>query len=212
MNTRLFLAAGLLGLGITTYAVWSRAMRTPPTFDSFITSDLNDAGSPSDTLPHEVQARALASDLALDSVSLGEPALVRMIYGRTACATTKGNPRVVLPAAKRPLAGQPFSITFATHTLAGSTWPGELAVLVQSHRPATPIDFTAYGAPGCWLLVNLDASVYIPTTNGIGTWTWTPPAWASGVHLFMQLIVFSPEANRAGAVGSPGIELIVGQW
>ena len=212
MTTRHLLALGLIGVCVTTLAVWPRA-HTPAHFDSFITNDLESASPPhaQESLQATATTRAL-SDSPLD-VPLGEPAIVRLFYGRTACATTKGNPRIVLPRAKRPRAGQPFNITFATHTLTGSVWTGEIAVLVQSHRPlAQPIDFTPYGAPGCWLLVNLDASIYIPTTNGVGTWTWTPPVWASGVHLFMQLIVFAPAANRAGAVGSPGIEIIVGQW
>lgn len=190
----------------------------PVPFDPFFTADLDRAGGGIEGRD-SIRENIRVTDAPTADAQIGEPALARMFYGRTACTTAGGvNPMVYLPRARRPKVGQQFTVGFATR--AGGTGPDEVSLLVMSHRHAAPIDFTPYGAPGCWLLVNFDlfdtdpdsGVLLMPTQNGLAHWNWTPPSWATGVHLWMQFVVFAPGQNLAGAIGSPGLELVAGQW
>ena len=138
---------------------------------------------------------------------LPEPAIAREVYAPTACQARGGvNPMVFLPRAKRPIVGREFSVVFASRGVAPR--PNDLCVLVQSLRPAVPIDFSPYGFPGCWLLVNLDTTLVLPTEGGLATWRWTPTI--PGVHLWLQLLVFAPGENAGGIIASPAVEIITG--
>ena len=74
-----------------------------------------------------------------------------------------------------------------------------------------PIDFTPYGMPGCWALVNPDMVVSVPASGSTGMvmrergdgrilFRWTPDAGMQGQSMFLQLLVARPGQTPSGWV------------
>ena len=146
--------------------------------------------------------------------------VVRVIEAKTACQSVTGiNPMVWLPKYE-PKVGQPLRILWTTRAMA--PFPADMAWMIVSHRnnaPA-PVDFTPYGMPGCWLMVDLDISIALSTgTTGIFNrpagsgrinMEWVPPTHLAGQTVRMQMLVVAPGENRANLLSSPAIEIIFG--
>ena len=101
----------------------------------------------------------------------------------------------------------------------GDTAP---AWLVVGWDEYTPGDYTSWGMPGCWLLVEPKLVVYLPvgiddglvsrsaSSPGRMELRWTPPGTAAGNVLWFQLLVAAPTANPFGLVGGPALRVTVG--
>lgn len=158
--------------------------------------------------------RALGAALDLVPPTSG---LIRVVHGKTACRPTHGvNPLPVLPK-EAPRVGRLLAVTWSTRT--GGNPPAESCWLLTSFRPLNrPIDFSPYGMPGCWLLVNPDQIIAVPTTpgglivrdGGHVLLRWMPAASAAGIHFWLQLLVAAPGETPSGWLVAPAVEVLVG--
>lgn len=129
-----------------------------------------------------------------------------------------GGPLVWPDRSAPPTAGAPTRVQWTTTPSA--PYPQAPAVLLMSLGDVTPIPLGAAGLPGCALHVDTNPRNLFAFTPGTVPWLtqdggrvwlhWTPPASFAGVELNMQLVVYSPGANDAGWLTSPGLELWVG--
>lgn len=151
-----------------------------------------------------------------------EIAYVRVLHGRTACLPENGrggNPMVHVGGGK-PAAGQPFVVEWSTVACATpAPMPFRPAALLVGLTPAAaPLDLTPSGSPGCTLLVEPEFLLVPGTSAADVLWQqggtvrldWTPPAGLVGSTFFVQLIVLEADANAAGLLVSPGLEVHVG--
>lgn len=166
--------------------------------------------------------RALPLQLGEDSAR-GEVAVVRAISGRTACRSRTGSNPVVVPDGA-PRVGAEWRCRFLTSYVGDRNHerPAWDVWLVFSGRPSNPIDFSPFGMPGCWLLVEPENIVAVPRT-GIETpmlWRvpgtgetllrWTPPAGSQGQTWRWQMIVAAPGETPSGFLASSAIEVVIG--
>lgn len=155
----------------------------------------------------------------VDALPVAAP-WVRELHGPTACRTTDGVNPYVVPGLPGPVVGQPWECRFSTTACA--PYPASDAWLIVSTRPMpSPIDFTPYGMPGCWALVNPDMVVSVPASGSTGMvmrergdgrilFRWTPAQGMQGQSMFFQLLVARPGQTPSGWVASHGIEVLVG--
>ena len=167
------------------------------------------------SMRRQVLAEVARVDSLLPTV---EAALVRILEAPAACRSLGGvNPMPRMPDSL-PRAGSPFQVVWATRAGGVPIPPSAECWMITTYGPPRPVDFSHYGAPGCWLMVPLDQIVWVPTNPGGLLWRdgghiffeWTPPEWAIGTHLIMQLLVQSDGENRAGWLLSPAVEIVVG--
>lgn len=158
--------------------------------------------------------RSLAAGLDVAPRTSG---LARVVHGKTACKPRSGvNPLPVLPR-KPPRVGELLAVTWSTRT--GGAPPSAPCWLIASFvGEQRPIDFSAFGMPGCWLLVNPDQVLAVPTAaggmvvrdGGHVLLRWIPPQSAAGMHFYLQLLVAAPGENTAGWLVAPAVEIIIG--
>lgn len=158
---------------------------------------------------------------------LDEPGIigtVRALHGPTACSSLSPLPLIVLPVWQgAPQVGRLWTCEFVSSACPVPPEPDWLAWIVVSTREPdehVPLDFTRFGAPGCWLLINPDQLVSVPPgfesspgsmlTRALGrgavTFRWTPEPGMAGQRVWMQFLVASPR----GFLSSHAIELTVG--
>lgn len=146
--------------------------------------------------------------------------MARKIHGKTACRTVRGELPLITPRRVAPRVGQEWECLFTTTAIA--PYPDLPMWVIVSTRPmADPIDFTPFGMPGAWLLVNPDMIVAVPDgeepsmltrTPGTGRamLRWTPDPGMEGQRVFLQLLVSWPGQTPSGFVSSHGMEILVG--
>lgn len=119
---------------------------------------------------------------------------------------------IVVPPARRPIAGQPFVAEWQTEVVA-PVRPRVVSLLVSLRPLAAPV---ALGG-GCWLLVHPDHLI-VPQAgsllthnhaSGVMRLSWTPDASLVGQSFFAQALVLVPEAPLRHLL-SPLLELHVG--
>lgn len=179
------------------------------------------------TRPSVLLATPIRDGLKIETAPVGLAAAVlpvtvtgtiRFLLAPAACRPVHGvNPFPVLPR-EIPRVGREVAVTWATRACTLPPPPPAACWLVVSYRDPVPVDFSPFGAPGCWLMAALDQVVAVPTQTGSLVWRdggyvlfrWTPPAWAAGTRMILQLLVSAPGENAAGWLVSPAVELIVG--
>ena len=179
---------------------------------TFVTTSQEDWGS---AAPAAQELRSASIDDLPLIVQPQPDSLIRIVYARTSCLPAGGvNPCVYLPSSL-PRAGEHLGVTFSTRC--GGNAPEALCWMIQSFRPAMPIDFSWFGTPGCWLLVNLENVITVPTTPAVNMriggnvyHSWTPNVTHVGAHYWLQLIVLAPGENFAGLLASPAVEIVIG--
>ena len=145
----------------------------------------------------------------------------RVIH-KSACdsSLSMGNPLVWPDKSMPPTAGQPLRVQWTT-TPSAPFADVEPVYLLVSFGDVTPIELPAStGFAGCTLHVDPNprnlftfAPGSIPqlTQDGGRIWLhWTPPAAFAGHEMNMQLVTFARDANSAGWILSPGLELWIG--
>lgn len=141
---------------------------------------------------------------------------VNLIYGRTACAGYRGvNPIAILGKNSGPVVGLEWRCLFVTSACPIPSEPDWPAWIITSTRPLLqPIDWTPFGARGCWLLVSPDQIVIVPPvtsgmfirSRGQTTLVWTPSSGSVGMKHWFQFLTLSP----TGFLASQGVEVTVG--
>ena len=143
---------------------------------------------------------------------------VRLLPAPAACRPAHGvNPLPVLPR-EIPVVGREVAITWATRAGGIPQPPDVPCWLIASFSGPEPVDFSSFGAPGCWVLPKPEQVVAVPHAatgtvrqdGGHVLFRWTPPAWATGTQIMLQLVVAAPGENRVGLLVSPAVEIIVG--
>lgn len=146
---------------------------------------------------------------------------VRKLHGKTACRPAGGVNPYFYTQAKLPIAGTTYKVTWVT--TAAPPRPVSLAWIMFSTKPNNnPLDFTAMGAYGCWLLVNPDTIVqvnegmngpifYRERGSGLIDMQLRLTDAMIGQSLYFQLLVAAPEENRLGLLVSPGLQITVGR-
>lgn len=153
-----------------------------------------------------------------------EPGSYRIVWPPKLCQTLTGV-RVPLIACRgeSPTVGVPWSLDVWT-TSDPALSDANTIWLVISWRSMVPVDFTSWGAEGCFLLAPMDAVVEVqpgiqhPLISreaagqrpGRMTLTWTPQADAAGQLILFQPIVLSPGSNSLGLLTGPALEIVVG--
>lgn len=155
---------------------------------------------------------------------VGLPGAVRTLHGSTACSSLSPLPLIVLPTWQgAPRVGRQWTCEFVSSACPVPPEPDWLAWIVVSTREPdehVPLDFSRFGAPGCWLLINPDQLVSVPpgfeaspgamltraAARGAITFRWTPEVGMAGQRVWMQFLVASPR----GFLSSYAIELTVG--
>lgn len=139
----------------------------------------------------------------------------RVIYGRSACRGHLGVNPLVIPGLPGPRVGREWQCLFVTSACPNPKEPDWPAWILTSARPMpSPVSFTPYSMPDCWILVNPDQIVQVPMVTGgmfyrnggRTTLRWTPSASSLGATHYFQFVVLSP----SGFLASPGLEAQVG--
>lgn len=155
------------------------------------------------------------------------PGIIREVYGPGVCRSAGG----VNPLWRRPKpwlrarAGQWVDLHADTRAGSPPAPPATCWLVLSYDAPLpTPVDFSAYGMPGCHLLVRPEYVVAVPeSAEPIGrhpdfaVWRWAGTGhvevrWrpsAPGLRLSMQLLVAAPGENRAGFLTSQALEIQV---
>lgn len=144
--------------------------------------------------------------------------LARVHHGATACRGHRGVNPLAIPDPRGPRAGAEWTCLFVTSACPVPAEPAWPCWIVTSARPLpAPVDFSAYGMPGCWLLVQPDQIVAVPPQASTGmlrrergsgrVWLhWTPAAGSVGRTHWFQLVTMSP----SGWLSSGAVEATVG--
>lgn len=137
-----------------------------------------------------------------------------------------------VPYGSKVTPGQPVKIVLADQRPPGTEPQAMWMILATSMLPE-PVDFTSYGMPGCFLHIPLESvNLVMPGAkygaferfddvwrNSAGQvvgncsvveFTWTPSPAHMGMALYAQGLLLAPGANRAGLLGTPAVELMVG--
>jgi hypothetical protein len=119
---------------------------------------------------------------------------------------------IVVPPARRPIAGQPFVAEWQTEVVP-PVRPRVVSLLVSLRPMAAPV---ALGG-GCWILVHPDHLI-VPQAgsllthnpaSGVMRLSWTPDASLVGQSFFAQALVLVPESPIRHLL-SPLLEVHVG--
>lgn len=169
---------------------------------------------------HEDASPIVGGDM-LKALLVGSPATYTIRYARTQCAVPSG---FLLPFLScrgvGPTVGQPWVLD--AWTKVDPATDTSAAWLVVGWQDFVPVDYSSWGMPGCWLLVEPKLVVYVPVgiDDGLVRRTqqspgrielnWTPPASAAGQTLWFQLLVAAPVANQFGLVTGPALRVQVG--
>lgn len=167
--------------------------------------------------------RALPVQLVGEDFGRPEVAVVRVVSGRTACRSRTGSNPIIVPEGA-PRVGAEWRCRFLTSYVGDREHerPPWDVWIVFSGRQARPIDFSAFGMPGCWLLVEPENIVAVPRTGiespmlwrvpgtGETLLRWTPPAGSQGQVWRWQMIVAAPGETPSGFLASAAIEVVIG--
>lgn len=172
---------------------------------------------PADALAPRVTQRL---QMLLDSSPMLLAPGVRSFPGPTSCYPANGINPFMVSYQPGPAVGQEYTIVCWTRALpiADDT---SMVWMIVGHEPFTPVDFTSFGMPGCWLLVKPDDFIHMPvgatgvvtrpaSTPGRMTLRWTPTIDTYGQKLWLQLLVEAPGENDAGLLASWAYELFIG--
>jgi hypothetical protein len=152
---------------------------------------------------------------------------VAILAQRTVCRPSSGINPLILPDDRPPSVGTPWACTFLTSACPMPPEPDRDCWLLISLRPpgpGFPIDFSAFGMPGCWLQVNLDmlvpilrgfeapAGALLTRDPGRGriNLRWVPAPGTAGQDVWMQLLVSAPGETPSGFVASAAMQITVG--
>jgi hypothetical protein len=121
------------------------------------------------------------------------------------CAGTLGVPSLHAAAGSRPALGSPFAVE--VHNL-----PVNLAILTvgfsntASGAIPLPLPLGSFGMPGCSLLADPLATVFLVGAAQSATWNWNVPNGAGffGLQFYNQAFVLDGPANAAGLTASNG--------
>jgi len=178
-------------------------------------------------MPQPRPLLAAASDASSARDVYGRHGRFRVVH-RTACRSGFPNPLVwpdryaAAPGRPRPpAAGEPLRVEWTTEGTV-PPFPASPVFLLVSLGDTGSIELgPGTGLAGCSLHVSPNprnlfafapASVpWLTQVGGVVRLTWTPPAVFAGVEVNMQAVVYAPEANAAGWLLSPGLELWVGR-
>ncbi|MFN3243243.1 MAG: hypothetical protein ACE37K_17210 [Planctomycetota bacterium] len=117
------------------------------------------------------------------------------------CSSSRGTP--VLSALRPAWRGEFYDLRL-------SGLPPTTPFLLLGNRATTPVDLTAFGAPGCELLLDPGFSVAIGVhVSGVAAWSFVVPPLSSLGTLTWQGVVLDPGANALGAAFSNGLETVV---
>jgi arylsulfatase B len=99
--------------------------------------------------------------------------------------------------------GAAATATFGTLGFAADVWNGT----------ALPWSLTPLGMTGCTLLLAPDTTRFLPRTSTTATWNEPLPNDPAllGLGFFAQAFVLVPGSNAAGALATPGLEIVVGR-
>lgn len=154
-----------------------------------------------------------AMDLAPEALPLA-----RVHHGATACRGHRGVNPLAIPDPRGPRVGAEWTCLFVTSACPVPAEPAWPCWIVTSARALpSPIDFSAYGMPGCWLLVQPDQIVAVPPQASSGMLRraagsgqvrlhWTPAPGSAGATHWFQFVTLSP----SGFLSSAAVEVVVG--
>ena len=144
--------------------------------------------------------------------------LIREIPAPVACQSATGNPIAVV-GPWPPTAGRTFQITWNTTACPVPPPPECFGVLLFSTKPMDqPFDLTAFGAPGCHLVVHPEFALAPDNSPGssfrqIGGYfdlQWTPGPEMVGTDFYCQFAVQRPGKNDLGWLVSQGLHITIG--
>lgn len=151
-------------------------------------------------------ARVSYNDVSDSDLTINTPSASYAPFGQ-GCPGSAGVPTLGAQAGTLPVIGTTFTAQLTTLPSASA---GAFLVLGQGRTPATSL--TALGLSGCMSFVTLDASVFIPVSNGTGSWSVSIPNRMTllGLNVFQQAVVLDPgAANPARAVVTNAADLFV---
>lgn len=175
---------------------------------------------------HLKKPPALKSRLLAASVDSGLPSIVEVIHPPTKCDThlvwlRSDQREPIVYANARCNAGDHFHAIFR-HAFVhrDGPVPRPAWLLLSLAPPGDPVSLDSWGAPGCWLMVNLDLQwlhvlqpdgVLLVATPGRLTLHWDVPASLAGLDFWAQMLWWEPGANAANHLVSPLLHVRVGR-
>ncbi|MCB9884916.1 MAG: PKD domain-containing protein [Planctomycetes bacterium] len=131
-------------------------------------------------------------------------------FAGTGCANSLGNVPGLTPSGN-PTVGSNLTITV-------DNCPSNNAIMCTGFVNDTsvfgplPFDGSQFGAPGCFLRVSTDATLFLVGASNQVNWFFNIPnnPAFSGQQFYNQAIVFDPAANALGAVVSDASGMLIG--